>query len=415
MKAALWYAKKDVRVEEIEEPKVTSDGVKIKVKWCGICGSDLHEYLGGPIFIPVGQPHPLSGTTVPVVLGHEFSGDVVEVGENVANFKAGDRVIVEPIVACGKCPACLEGKYNLCSSLGFHGLCGSGGGFAEYTVFPEKFIHKIPDEMSYEQAALVEPMTVALHSVRVGNFKTGDTALVLGSGPIGLATIECLKAAGAKLVIVLQRKSIRQEYAKRAGADVVLDPNEVNIVEEVKKLTNGVGVDVAFETTGAQIGIDTGIDSIKFEGTLVITSIWESDAILDPNEVNIVEEVKKLTNGVGVDVAFETTGAQIGIDTGIDSIKFEGTLVITSIWESDAKLDPNKLVFSEKKIIGTLAYRHEFPAIIAQMSDGRIKAEGYVTKKVYLDDIVEEGFGALTGPEKKKHVKILVTPEKELL
>lgn len=211
--------------------------------------------------------------------------------------------------------------------------------------------------MSYEQAALVEPMTVALHSVRVGNFKTGDTALVLGSGPIGLATIECLKAAGAKLIIVLQRKSIRQEYAKRAGADVVLDPNEVNIVEEVKKLTNGVGVDVAFETTGAQIGIDTGIDSIKFEGTLVITSIWESDA----------------------------------------------------------KLDPNKLVFSEKKIIGTLAYRHEFPAIIAQMSDGRIKAEGYVTKKVYLDDIVEEGFGALTGPEKKKHVKILVTPEKELL
>ena len=357
MKAALWYAKKDIRVEEIEEPKVTSDGVKIKVKWCGICGSDLHEYLGGPIFIPVGHPHPLSGTTAPVVLGHEFSGDVIEVGNNVTNFKTGDRVIVEPIVACGKCPACLEGKYNLCSSLGFHGLCGSGGGFAEYTVFPEKFIHKIPDEMSYEQAALVEPMTVALHSIRVGDFKTGDTALVLGSGPIGLATIECLKAAGAKLIIVLQRKSIRQEYAKRAGADVVLDPNEVDIVEEVKKLTNGVGVDVAFETTGAQIGFDIGIDSIKFEGVLVVTSIWENDA----------------------------------------------------------KIDPNKLVFSEKKIVGTLAYRHEFPAVIAQMSDGRIKAEGYVTKKVHLDDIVEEGFGALTGPEKKKHVKILVTPDKDLL
>ena len=275
MKAALWYAKKDVRVEEIEEPKVTVNGVKIKVKWCGICGSDLHEYLGGPIFIPVGQPHPLSGTTAPVVLGHEFSGDVVEVGSDVTNFKPGDRVIVEPIVACGKCPACLEGKYNLCSSLGFHGLCGSGGGLAEYTVFPEEFVHKIPDEMSYEQAALVEPMAVALHSIRVGNFRTGDTALVLGSGPIGLATIECLKAAGAKLVIVLQRKSIRQEYAKRAGADVVLDPNEVNIAEEVKKLTNGLGVDVAFETTGAQIGFDTGIDSLKFEGTMVITSIWE--------------------------------------------------------------------------------------------------------------------------------------------
>ncbi|OOM75928.1 sorbitol dehydrogenase [Clostridium puniceum] len=357
MKAALWYEKKDVRVEEIEEPKVTSDGVKIKVKWCGICGSDLHEYLGGPIFIPVGQPHPLSGTTAPVVLGHEFSGEVVDIGKSVTNFKIGDRVIVEPIVACGKCPACLEGKYNLCSSLGFHGLCGSGGGLAEYTVFPEKFVHKIPDEMSYEQAALVEPMAVALHSIRIGNFRTGDTALVLGSGPIGLATIECLKAAGAKLVIVLQRKSIRQEYAKRSGADVVLDPNEVDIVKEVKKLTNGLGVDVAFETTGAQIGLDVGLESLKFEGTLVITSIWENDA----------------------------------------------------------KINPNSLVFTEKKVVGTLAYRHEFPATIAQMKDGRIKAEGYVTKKIHLDEIVEEGFGALTGPEKKKHVKILVTPDKDLL
>ncbi len=357
MKAALWYKMNDVRVEEIDEPIVTKGSVKIKVKWCGICGSDLHEYLGGPIFIPVGQPHPLSGNTAPVVLGHEFSGEVVEVGEGVTKFKAGDRVIVEPIVACGKCPACLEGKYNLCSSLGFHGLCGSGGGLAEYTVFPQEYIHKIPDTMSYEKAALVEPMAVALHSIRIADFKTGDTALVLGSGPIGLATIECLKAAGAKLVIVLQRKSIRQEYAKRAGADIVLDPNEVDIATEVKKLTDGVGIDAAFETTGAKVGFDAGLNSLKFEGTLVVTSIWE-------NEISF---------------------------------------------------NPNLLVFSEKKIIGTLAYRHEFPATIAQMSDGRVKAEGYITKKIHLDDIVEEGFGTLTGPEKKKHVKILVTPDKSFL
>ncbi|MBY0755380.1 2,3-butanediol dehydrogenase [Clostridium sardiniense] len=357
MKAALWYDKKDVRVEDIGEPKVTKDGVKIKVKWCGICGSDLHEYLGGPIFIPVGTPHPLSKNVAPVVLGHECSGAVVEIGEDVTKFKIGDRVVIEPIVACGKCPACKEGKYNLCTSLGFHGLCGSGGGLAEYTVFPEEFIHKIPDDMSYEQAALIEPMAVALHSIRIANFKVGDTALVLGSGPIGLATIELLKAAGAKLIVVLQRKSIRQEYAKRAGADLVLDPNEVDIAEEVKKVTGGLGVDVAFETTGAKIGFDTGINSLKFEGTMVITSIWEKE------------------------VSF----------------------------------NPNSLVFSEKKIVGTLAYRHEFPATIALMSDGRVKAEGYITKKIALDDIVEEGFGTLTGPEKKKHVKILVTPDKSLL
>lgn len=357
MKAALWYGKNDVRVEDIAEPIVKAGSVKIKVKWCGICGSDLHEYLGGPIFIPVGQAHPLSGDVAPVVLGHEFSGEIVEIGEGVSNFSVGDRVIVEPIVACGKCDACREGKYNLCSSLGFHGLCGGGGGFAEYTVFPAEFVHKMPDEMTYENGALVEPMAVALHSIRMAKFMTGDTALVLGSGPIGLATIECLKAAGAKLVIVLQRKSVRQEYAKRAGADVVLDPNEVNVVEEVKKLTGGIGVDASFETTGAQIGFNIGLDSLKFEGTMVITSIWEKET----------------------------------------------------------SFNPNVLVFSEKKIVGTIAYRHEFPATIAQMSDGRVKAEGYVTKKIALDDIVKEGFGALTGPEKKKHVKILVTPDKTLL
>lgn len=357
MKAALWYGIKDVRLENIEEPKVTKGNVKIKVKWCGICGSDLHEYLGGPIFIPTDKPHPISKEVAPVVLGHEFSGEIVEIGEGVTNLKIGDRVAVEPIVACGTCPACQEGKYNLCSSLGFHGLCGGGGGFAEYTVFPAKFVHKIPDGLSFEKAALIEPIAVAIHSLRVGKFMTGQSAIVLGAGPIGLATIEALKAAGASLVIVMQRKSVRQEYALRAGADIVIDPTEVNVAEEVKRLTGGIGADISFETTGAKIGFDTGIESIKYNGTMVVTSIWE-------------EEIS---------------------------------------------INPNTFIFSEKTIVGTIAYRNEFPATMAQMNDGRIKVDGYITKKISLDDIVEEGFGVLTGPEKKKHVKILVTPDKSLL
>ena len=125
--------------------------------------------------------------------------------------------------------------------------------------------------------------------------------------------------------------------------------------------------------------------------------------------------MKKLTNGVGVDTCFETTGAQIGFQTGIDSLKYDGTMVITSIWEKEISFNPNSLVFTEKKLVGTIAYRHEFPAVIAQMSDGRIKAEGYITSRISLDDIVEKGFGALTGPEKKKHVKIIVTPDKSLI
>lgn len=357
MKAAKWYAKRDVRVVETQEPAAEQGEVKVKVKWCGICGSDLHEFLGGPIFIPEGQPHPLSGEQAPVIMGHEFSGEITEVGEGVDGFQPGDRVIVEPIRACGECAACREGKYNICSRLGFHGLCGKGGGLADYTTFPAEYVHKMPDELSYEKGALVEPLAVALQSLRQGNFKIGMTALVLGAGPIGLATIESLRAAGARTIIVMQRRSVRQEYARTSGADHVLDPNEVDVAARVKELTEGEGVDVSFDTTGAEVGLNIALDSLKHSGTAVITSIWEEPV----------------------------------------------------------SIDPNKLVFQEKKMVGTLAYRDLFPAAIKMLADGRIKADGWITKKIDLDNIVEEGFGTLTGPDKKAQVKILVTPENEIL
>ncbi|MFL0253257.1 2,3-butanediol dehydrogenase [Clostridium neuense] len=357
MKAALWYNRKDVRIEETKDPIISSDIVKVKVKWCGICGSDLHEYLAGPILIPVEHPHPLSKTTAPVILGHEFSGEVVEIGENVKNIKVGDRVVGEPMVVCGKCPACLEGKYNLCWSVGAYGICGTGGGFAEYASLPERFIHKIPNELPFDKAALVEPITVGMHSIDRANFKIGETALVLGAGPIGLGTIECLKAAGASFVACLQRKSVRQEYAKNAGADIILDPNEVDIPSTIKKLTGGKGVDAVFETTGAESCFLAGLNSLKSDGTLVVTSIWE------------------------------------------DSIK----------------LNPNLFVFTEKKIVGTMGYRNNYPSTISLMGNGKIKADGWITKKIHLDDLVKEGFEILAGIEKKKHIKILVTPDKNLL
>ena len=356
MKAALWYAKKDVRVEHIPEPVVTEGRVKVKVKWCGICGSDLHEYLAGPIITPVGTPHPVSGNLAPIVPGHEFSGQVVEVGKGVKKLKPGDRVVIELMIPCDTCPACLEGKYNLCSNLGLHGFYGCGAGFSEYVVFPERFVHKIPDTLSYEMGALVEPMAVAFHSIRVGHFVTGQNAVVLGAGPIGLATIECLKASGAQSVIAVQIKSPRQEYALRAGAEVVLDPEEGDVIEEVQKLT-----------------------------------------------------------GTGADIAFETTGVNAGYEMGLGVLKYEGTLVVTSIWEGNVSYNPNTMVFRQRKTVGTICYCNDFPAVIALMSDKRIKAEGYITKKIYLDEIVKEGFATLTGPDKLKHIKILVTPDKSLL
>lgn len=134
MKAARWYNAKDIRVEEIPEPKVAKGQVKIKVAYCGICGSDLHEYLVGPIFIPVSEPHPLSKDKAPIVMGHEYAGEVVEIGEDVTNVKVGDRVCVEPIYSCGECVSCKKGHYNVCGKLGFIGLSGGYGGYGVFSA-----------------------------------------------------------------------------------------------------------------------------------------------------------------------------------------------------------------------------------------------------------------------------------------
>lgn len=357
MKAALWYKAGDIRIEDIPEPSPCAGDVKIKVKWCGICGSDLHEFTMGPIFIPVENPHPITQEVAPVIMGHEFSGEITEVGEGVTNLAVGDRVTVEPLIVCGECPACKAGHYNLCDKLGFHGLMGGGGGLAEYTTFPARFVHKIPDTLSYEKAALVEPMSVGYHSLEVGGFRSGHVAVVAGAGPIGLATIECLKALGAKKIIVVQRKSVRQEYALRAGADILLEPGKDDVVAEIYRLTGGAGADIAFETTGS-------------EQCLLLL---------------------------------------------LESIKAAGTLVVTSIWEGPATLHPNLLVMKERQMVGSICYCGDFPKVIELLDSGRIPAEGYVTKKICLEDVVKEGFASLTGPEKKSQVKILVTPDCNLL
>ena len=358
MKAAMWYKQRDVRIVEVPEPSIKPGYVKIKVKWCGICGSDLHEYLGGPISIPIDKPHPLTGQVAPVIMGHELAGEVVEVGEGVTDFKVGDRAVTQATVCCQECPACLSGHNNLCDKLGIHGVSGSGGGFAEYTTFHSKFTHKIPENLSYEQAALVEPISVGFHSLLVGGFQPGMTAVVLGAGPIGLGVIECLKASGARRIIAIVRKSIRQQYALRSGADFLIDPEETDVAAEIKKLTGGTGADVAFETYGVDQGLKLGLDAIRFDGTLVVLSLWEKPASLHMMD----------------------------------------------------------MVLTEKKIVGSIIYTgNDFDTVIKMLGDGRIKAEGYVTKRILLDDLVTEGLGTLSGPEKKNHIKIIVTPDRTLL
>ncbi|WP_324754955.1 2,3-butanediol dehydrogenase [Roseovarius sp. Pro17] len=347
MKAARWHAAKDIRVEDIDEPQVTPGDVKIKVAWAGICGSDLHEYLAGPIFVPVGENHPLSHDKAPITMGHEYCGEVVEVGEDVDDIAVGDRVAVEPIYNCGHCAPCRNGLYNLCENLGFVGLSGGAGGFAEYSVVPARMAHKMPDDLTDEQGALIEPAAVALHAVRVSTIKAGDTAAVFGAGPIGLLVVEALRAAGAAQIYVVEPSQTRRDKALELGATRALDPTAGDVVEEIRTAT-----------------------------------------------------------GCGVDVAFEVTGVPQVLAQAIDSTRYEGQALIVSIWEKEASFQPNTIVLSERQIKGSIAYRNVYPAVMEMMARGYFQAENLVTKRIEIDDIVAEGFDVLSS--EKSQIKILV-------
>lgn len=164
MKAARFYGPGDIRIDDVREPATRPGTVKVEVEWCGICGTDLHEYLEGPIFAPAeGTPHPLTGETVPITLGHEFAGVVRELGDGVGDLRVGDRVVVEPYLVCGRCDPCLRGMYNVCQSLGFVGLSGGGGGFSQFVVAERRWIHPL-GELGTDVGALIEPLAVAYHA-----------------------------------------------------------------------------------------------------------------------------------------------------------------------------------------------------------------------------------------------------------
>ena len=345
MKAARWYKQKDVRVEEVEIPKVGEQQIKIAVKYCGICGSDLHEYLGGPIFIPVDKPHPYTGEKAPLVMGHEFSGEVVEVGPEITKFKVGDRVTVEPIHAKDG----LKGKYNLDPNLNFIGLAGGGGGFSEYVVVNEDQAHKLPDNVDFEQGALTEPAAVGLYAVRQSRIQAGDTAAVFGCGPIGLLVIDALRAAGASRIFAVELSPERQAKAKELGA-IVVDPSKEDAVESIRRQTGG-----------------------------------------------------------GVNVSFEVTGVPVVLQQSLEAAEKGGELVVVSIWEQPATIHPNEIVIQEKTMKGVIAYRDVFPKVLELMGKGYFSKDVLVTKRIKLEDIVEEGFNALV--KEKSQVKILVSPK----
>jgi (R,R)-butanediol dehydrogenase/meso-butanediol dehydrogenase/diacetyl reductase len=352
MKAARFHGPGDIRIEDVPEPEVGLGQVEVTVDWCGICGTDLHEFLEGPIFIPArGAPHPITGAELPVVMGHEFAGVVSAVGSGVSGIGEGDRVAVEPYYVCGECVACVAGRYNICRKLGFIGLSGQDGGFAEKCVVDSRWIHPLGD-LPTDVGALVEPLAVGYHAVRLSGLRPGGTAAVFGAGPIGLVTTAALKAAGAGQVIVVEPAAARKAKATPAGADTVLDPTETDVAAAVRDLTGGAGADVTFECAGI-------------------------DAVLA---------------------------------SAIGAVRPGGTVVNVAIWGHVPQVAMNDLVLSEISVIGSLAYCGDHSDTIALLRDGKVAAEQFITGRIGLDDLVKGGFRELID-NKEENVKILVSPK----
>ncbi|QZY51506.1 2,3-butanediol dehydrogenase [Leucobacter tenebrionis] len=290
MKTALLYGQEDLRVEEVAEPTPGPGQVKLQNAYAGICGSDLHFFYH-PETLPLdpNQPHPLTGAKLPQTLGHEFAGTVVEVGEGVTKVRVGDRAAVYPLVAsCGECAACRAGIFFACPLMASLGASANGGGLSEYAVVDASNLHVLPENVSLQMGALVEPMAVAWHAVERSGVVAGGTALVAGAGPIGIGVWFALKARGVERVLVSEPSEQRRAIIASLGATVV-DPVNADLADAVATLTDGQGVDVAIDAAGAGAAINSALTSLTPGGRLVVVALHEQPMEFLPTQLMMGE------------------------------------------------------------------------------------------------------------------------------
>jgi len=289
MKAAVFHAQEDLRIEDVAEPSPGPGQVKLRNAYAGICGSDLHVYYTPEAAgLDFEHPHPVTGSTLPQILGHEFSGTVVELGEGVDGVSVGDRVAVWPIYYCGECPACRRGLYNVCQKIGFHGLSSDGGGMAEFTTVDAAKLHVLPENVDLRLGALVEPMSVAWHAVSRSGVDAGGSALIAGAGPIGIGVWFALKARGIENVLVSEPSADRRAIIAALGATVV-DPVNEDLAAAVSSVSGGDGVDVAFDAAGAEPAVTSALASLVPGGRVVVVAIHERPMQFLPTQLVMAE------------------------------------------------------------------------------------------------------------------------------
>lgn len=262
MKAALVTDLEKVSIQEIDRPKIKDDEVLIKARTVGVCGSDLHLFRGTHAF-----------RKPPAILGHEIAGDVVEIGKNVKTVKVGDRVTVEPQYGCGECEYCQQGLVNLCANKVVPGTPKWIGVFVEYFNAPERTIHKLNDSISYKMGTMIEPLAVAVRALRKATVKEKDCLVILGSGTIGLLALVVAKQMGYKKVVCTDTAEFNREMAIKNGATLAINPIDTDIVDVVKKLTNGKGADLALIAAGANNIVDQATACVKKRGEIGIIAM----------------------------------------------------------------------------------------------------------------------------------------------
>jgi len=344
MKAAVLNKPFDMEIKQIAIPTPKADEVLLKVYCIGVCGSDVHYYEHGKIGRYVVEK--------PIILGHELAGDIVAVGEQVTNVSVGDRVAVEPGVTCGRCEYCKGGRYNLCPDVVFMATPPVDGAWAEYVTIRSDFVFKLPDTMSYEEGALLEPLSVGLHAMKRAGVTPADRVLVTGLGPIGLLAVQAARIFGVKEIYATDVMPFRQELALEMGVTAVLNPATMDVKSKLDELTGGAGVDVVVETSGNAGAIASTIPTVKRGGRVVLVGLPVAD--------------------------------QIGIDIG-------------------------SLVDAELNVYGLFRYANTYPGAIAALGGGNYPIEKVITHKFSLDQTKEAVEVART--QKDTSIKVMIYPE----
>jgi len=283
MKCLVCYAPRDYRLEERDVPLPGPGEILLKVSACGICSSDGKCYCGAPMFW--GDKNRVAYCQPPIIPGHEFIGNVVALGEGAESYglKVGDQAISEQIVPCWKCRYCEWGKYWMCNPhdiYGFHQKCP--GGMAEYMIFPKGAKnYKVPKELSFREAVFIEPLSCSIHAVQRADIELGDVVVVSGCGPLGLGIVCAAKLKSPRILIAVDMFDWKLDIAKKCGADIVLNPSKIDVVAEIKRLTEGYGCDRYIEASGHPSSVTQGLLAIRKMGTFVEFSVFGHETTVD--------------------------------------------------------------------------------------------------------------------------------------